>query len=132
MYLVQSVLSDLPVIMLTCPGDLEPLQPQLFKIKIRVYMCVCYHFFCSKTLIVGTFGTALKHTSRQFKQDLVPTKYILELEAETRTSHYANTPMQHTAIFHGFKNDNFQLKNFAYFHIFAQNIDCGYTLEPPH
>ena len=34
-------------------------------------------------------------------------------------------------IFHGCKNDNFQLKNFAYFHIFAQNIDCGYTLEPP-
>ena len=39
------------------------------------------------------------------------------------------------------KNDNFQFKKFAYFHIFAQNIDCGhifaqnidcgYTLEPP-
>ena len=45
--------------------------------------------------------------------------------------HYGNTPMQHTAIFHGYKNDNFQLKYFVYFHIFAQNIDCGYTLEPP-
>ena len=32
-------------------------------------------------------------------------------------------------IFHGCKNDNFQLKNFAYFHIFAQNMDCGYKLE---
>ena len=28
-------------------------------------------------------------------------------------------------------NDNFQSKAFDYFHIFAQNIDCGYTLEPP-
>ena len=24
--------------------------------------------------------------------------------------HYGNTPMQYTAIFHGCKNDNFQLK----------------------
>ena len=45
--------------------------------------------------------------------------------------HYENTPMQHTAIFHGCKNDDFQLKYFVYFHIFAQNIDCEYTLEPP-
>ena len=27
--------------------------------------------------------------------------------------------------------ENFQLKNFDVFLIFAQNIDCGYTLEPP-
>ena len=46
-------------------------------------------------------------------------------------SHYANTPMQHTAIFRGCKNDNFHLKIFDFFLIFAQNIDCGYTLEPP-
>ena len=43
--------------------------------------------------------------------------------------HYENMPMQHTAIFHGCKNDNFQLKFFFdYFHIFAQNIDCGYIV----
>ena len=30
-----------------------------------------------------------------------------------------------------YKNENFQLKNFDIFFIFAQNIDCGYTLEPP-
>ena len=45
--------------------------------------------------------------------------------------HYENTPMQHTAIFQGRKNDNFHLKMFDYILIFAQNIDCGYTLEPP-
>ena len=45
--------------------------------------------------------------------------------------HYENMPMQQTAIFHGCKNDNFHLKFFDYFHIFAQNIDRGYTLEPP-
>ena len=36
--------------------------------------------------------------------------------------------MQYTAIFHGCKNVNFQMK---IFNIFAQNIDLGYTLEPP-
>ena len=29
------------------------------------------------------------------------------------------------------KIDNFQRKFFDIFLIFAQNIDCGYTLEPP-
>ena len=29
------------------------------------------------------------------------------------------------------KNENFQMKNSDYFHISAQNIDCGYSLEPP-
>ena len=48
------------------------------------------------------------------------------------TKHYANTPMQYIAIFHGCKNVNFQMKNYNIFLIFAQNIDCGYTLEPPH
>ena len=28
--------------------------------------------------------------------------------------------------------ENFQQKNLDIFLIFAQNIDCGYTLEPPH
>ena len=46
-------------------------------------------------------------------------------------THYENTPMQCTVIFFTFKNDNFLLKNFDSFLIFAQNIDCGYTLEPP-
>ena len=41
--------------------------------------------------------------------------------------HYANTPMQYTAIFHGCKNVHFQIKFFNIFLIFAQNIDCGYT-----
>ena len=36
-----------------------------------------------------------------------------------------------TWIFHDCKNDNFQLKFFDYLHICAQNIDRGYTLEPP-
>ena len=30
------------------------------------------------------------------------------------------------------KNENFQTKNSDNFNISAQNIDCGYSLEPPH
>ena len=29
------------------------------------------------------------------------------------------------------KNENFQTKNSDIFHISAQNVDCGYSLEPP-
>ena len=34
-------------------------------------------------------------------------------------------------LFIAIKNEIFQQKNFDIFKIFAQNIDCGYTLEPP-
>ena len=44
--------------------------------------------------------------------------------------HNEIAPMQHTTSFHGCKNDSFQLNFLDYFHIFAQNIDCWYTLEP--
>ena len=30
------------------------------------------------------------------------------------------------------KNEKFQIKNSDIFHVSAQNIDCGYSLEPPH
>ena len=30
------------------------------------------------------------------------------------------------------KNENFQIKQSDIFLISAQNIDCGYSLEPPH
>ena len=46
--------------------------------------------------------------------------------------HYENTPMQYTAIFHGCKNVHFQMNIFNIFLIFAQNIDCWYTLISPH
>ena len=45
--------------------------------------------------------------------------------------HYATTPIQYTIIYQGYKDDCFQMKNCHIFLIFAQNIDFGYTLEPP-
>ena len=38
--------------------------------------------------------------------------------------------MQYTEICKVVKNENFQLNTLDIFLIFAQNIDCGYTLEP--
>ena len=40
--------------------------------------------------------------------------------------------MQYTESFKVVKNENFQKKCSDIFLIFAQNIDCGYTLELPH
>ena len=37
--------------------------------------------------------------------------------------------VQYTVIFHGCKNDYFQMKNCDIFLIFANNIDHRYTLE---
>ena len=51
--------------------------------------------------------------------------------SENIQKHYENMPMQYTAIFHGCKIDNFQMQKIGIFLIFAQNIDCWYTLEPP-
>ena len=39
--------------------------------------------------------------------------------------------MQYTEIFCSCKNENFIKKKNDIFLIFAQNIDCGYTLELP-
>ena len=46
--------------------------------------------------------------------------------------HYENMSVQYEAISKSGKNDILDVKNVTFFLIFAQNIDCGYTLEPPH
>ena len=48
-----------------------------------------------------------------------------------KMAHYENTPIQIYRKFHLKKPENFQVKNSDIFHISAQNIDCGYSLEPP-
>ena len=45
--------------------------------------------------------------------------------------HYENTPIQITENFNTKKMAIFQIKNSDIFHISAQNINCGYSLEPP-
>ena len=45
--------------------------------------------------------------------------------------HYENTPIQIYWKFYNQNQENYQIKNSDIFHISAQNIDCGYSLEPP-
>ena len=58
---------------------------------------------------------------------LRPGTISMEDGAET---HYENTPIQIYGKFHHKTNENIQIKNSDIFHISAQNIDCGYSLEP--
>ena len=64
-------------------------------------------------------------------------KYIMSTEGSkvscsmSQQFHYENLTMQYTEKFFGCKNEIFQWTNFNIFLIFAQNIDCGYTLELP-
>ena len=46
-------------------------------------------------------------------------------------THFENTPIQIYWKFYNQKKENFQIKKSDIFHISAQNIDCGYSLEPP-
>ena len=56
---------------------------------------------------------------------------VLCYNAECR-NHYENTPIQIYRKFHLQKKpENFQIKTSDIFHISAQNIDCGYSLELP-
>ena len=47
--------------------------------------------------------------------------------------HYENTPIQIQMYIENStpKTENIQIKYSDLFHISAQNIDCGYSLEPP-
>ena len=48
-----------------------------------------------------------------------------------RAAHYENAPIQIYRKFHLQKPLKFQIKNSDIFHISAQNMDWGYSLEPP-
>ena len=44
--------------------------------------------------------------------------------------HQENTPIQIHRKFHLKKTETFQTKNYDFLYSSAQNIDCGYSLEP--
>ena len=47
------------------------------------------------------------------------------------SDHYEDTPIQIYLKFYNQKDENFHIKNSDIFHIPAEHIDCGYSLEPP-
>ena len=52
-------------------------------------------------------------------------------EVYNSTNHYENMPIQIYKRFQLQKLKNFQIKPPIFFYASAQNIDCGYSLEPP-
>ena len=54
-----------------------------------------------------------------------------DFEGDVSLLHYENLPMQHTENFRDVQIENVHSKNSEIFNVFAQNIDCGYMLEPP-
>ena len=67
---------------------------------------------------------SLRNLSQSYKKNNKKTTYAESL-------HYENAPIQIYRKFHLQKTENFQIKISDIFHISAQNIDCGYSLEPP-
>ena len=57
--------------------------------------------------------------------------HLMWTNSVTWTYHYENTPIHIYRKFHLQNTEYFQIKNSNIFHISAQNIDCGYSLEPP-
>ena len=77
-------------------------------------------------MVIPLLGVKTRCTDKSTAEHYEHT-YIL---ASCLAIHYENMPMEYT-VFLALRTGNFQLKFFNIFLIFAQNIDCGYTLEPP-
>ena len=61
------------------------------------------------------------------------TRYSVTIYTTTTTNVITKTCLfKYTENLTTKKNENFQIKNSDIFHVSAQNIDCGYSLEPPH
>ena len=94
-------------------------------IKPLAILCECTARFVSD--LVGNPENRFSHNEAQILEEVKWDKLSLMKDQ----NHNENMPLQYNAIFHGCKNVNFQMKIFNIFLIFAQNIDCGYTIEPP-
>ena len=70
----------------------------------------------------------LKHTYLLKKHEKVKHYIITNKKYH---NHYENTPILIYWKFYHQKKEKLQIKNSDILHISAQNIDCGYSLEPP-
>ena len=90
--------------------------------KLVAVFCGCTARFVSELV---------ENSEDRFSHDASQLFVIVSFTLLSFFPHYENMPMQYTAIFQGCKNYNFLMTKCYIFLIFAQNIDCGYTLEPP-
>ena len=100
---------------------------QNFYLKIFIFFLFIFFFF----LVVVKFSVYLNR--RVFVMLSDRHTYLGRLKRK-RASEHAITKtrlFKYTENFATKKKKNFQLKKSDIFHISAQNIDCGYSLEPP-
>ena len=77
------------------------------------------------------FKQAIRHTGYMVAGLHVLYSSGSPMQAWYRCYHYENKPIQIYWKFYHPKNESFQMKNSMFFPISSQNIDCGYSLEPP-
>ena len=112
-------------------------------VKIRMLFFFFFFFFfttliiCfySVTLLCGNPINVTVFTGRMKKPQILSyperTEMTLIRLADAGGSHYENMPIQIYRRFQLQKRKNFQIKLPIFYHASAQNIDCGYSLEPP-
>ena len=88
------------------------------------------------TILIKLTDYTHTHTQRvwhkqSFDQRGLNIHWVIMLRFNATSTHYEDMPIQKYRNFHLQKIENFQIKNSDIFHTFAQNIDCGYSLEPP-
>ena len=86
---------------------------------VAVYEMVLRHLFVTNSIIYFII-----RDNRTPKTSLIAPVLLLPFGYSLRKHAHV--------IFHGCKKDNLHMKKCDVFLIFAQNIDCGHTLEPPH
>ena len=97
--------------------------PMCIKVLLFFLLLFCLFFLC--VFLWGGGGGGGGRGVVFFPQFKQPFSII------KRQCHYENTPIQIYRKFHLKKLKLFKYKNADIFYISAQNIDCGYSLEPP-
>ena len=98
-------------------------------LSLVLMLFTVYSNYISWLLICASWSEPLlseysSTTPCRFAQTIILTSCLFD-------THYENLPIQIFWKINHRKIENFQTKNSNIFHISAQNIDCGYSLEPP-
>ena len=86
-----------------------------FAFLVALLLLECFKVSVTKPEIYGNIARNIRETSGICNYD-----QLSSLIKVQNVSRYENTPMQYTAIFHSWNNDNFQRKNCDIFLTFAQ------------
>ena len=80
---------------------------------------------CNLLLVGYTHGNSCNHTNTCVSINNTRIGLFKVSDEADNPNLYANMPMKYTAIFHGCKTENFQMKSGDIFSHFCSNIDVG-------